>query len=114
MRRPPFFGGRLIKGSAMPDQYFSLQLGLKILGDHLRQSGPSVAAILGPGGPSMAAKLVYMVRGPSMAGDHLWRGTICGVTEHNHVLTGGSRWPAVIPEIVLRTMLDNVRKHSGL
>ena len=27
-------------------------------GDHLRQSGPSVAAILDPGGPSMATKIV--------------------------------------------------------
>ena len=26
-------------------------------GDHLRQSGPSMAAILGPGGPSMARKI---------------------------------------------------------
>ena len=44
-------------------------------GDHLRQSGPSMAAILGPGDHLQQHNLPQMVRG-----DQLWRGTNCGVT----------------------------------
>ena len=44
-------------------------------GDHLQQSGPPMAAIVDPGGPSTATQ--YAVDGP---GDQLWRGTTCGVT----------------------------------
>ena len=39
------------------------------------ECGPSMAATLGPGGPSMAIKLPWMVRG-----DRLRQGTIYGVT----------------------------------
>ena len=46
----------------------------KTWGDHLQQGGPSVAAILGPGGPSMATKIATNgPGGPVVAGDHLWR-----------------------------------------
>ena len=42
------------------------------MGDHLRQSGPSMAAIVGPGGQSMAAKFAIDDLGrPVVAGDHL-------------------------------------------
>ena len=44
-------------------------------GDHLRQSGPSMAAILGPGDHLRQHNLPQVVRG-----DQLWRGTNCGVT----------------------------------
>ena len=37
----------------------------KLMGDNLRQSGPSMAAIDGPAGPSMATKSA--IDGPSMA-----------------------------------------------
>ena len=51
----------------------------------------------------MAAKIA--VHGP---GDHL---------RHDRTRSRAYGWlarPAVIPEIVLRTMRDNVRKHGGL
>ena len=42
------------------------------MGDHLRQSGTSTAAIVGPGGPSMATKsAIDGPGGPVVAGDHL-------------------------------------------
>ena len=44
-------------------------------GDHLRQSGPSMAAILGPGDHLRQHNLPQMVRG-----DQLWRGTNYSVT----------------------------------
>ena len=44
------------------------------MGNHLRQSGPSMAAIVGPGGPSMATKsAIDGPGGPVVAGDHLRR-----------------------------------------
>ena len=49
------------------------------MGDHLRQSGPSTAAIVGPGGPSMATKsAIDGPGGPVVAGDHLWRDSTSG------------------------------------
>ena len=43
-----------------------------------------MAAILGPGGPSMATQFaVDSPGGPVMAGHQLWRGTNCGVTAPN-------------------------------
>jgi len=41
----------------------------------LRQGGPSMAAILGPGGPSMVVKIAI-----DGLGDHLQRRTNCGMT----------------------------------
>ena len=42
------------------------------MGDHLRQSGPSMAAIDGPAGLSMATKsAIDDPAGPVVAGDHL-------------------------------------------
>jgi len=50
----------------------SVAVELKKLGDHLQQSGPSMAAVLGLGGPSMAAKFaVDGPGGPLTAGDQL-------------------------------------------
>ena len=46
------------------------------MGNHLLQSGLSMAAIVGLGGPSMATK--FAIDGP---GDQLWQGTTCGMTE---------------------------------
>ena len=44
------------------------------MGDHLWQSGPSMAAIVGPGGPSMATKFaIDGPGGPVVAGDLLRR-----------------------------------------
>ena len=44
------------------------------MGDNLRQSGPSMAAIDGPAGPSMATKsAIDGPAGPVVAGDHLRR-----------------------------------------
>ena len=46
----------------------------KLMGDNLRQSGPSMAAIDGPAGPSMATKsAIDGPAGPVVAGDHLRR-----------------------------------------
>ena len=46
----------------------------KLMGDNLRQSGPSMAAIDGPAGPSMATKsAIDSPAGPVVAGDHLRR-----------------------------------------
>ena len=43
-------------------------------GDHLQQGGPSMAAINGPAGPSMATKSAMDgPAGPVVAGDHLQR-----------------------------------------
>ena len=43
------------------------------MGNHLLQSGLSMAAIVGLRGPSMATK--FAIDGP---GDQLWQGTTCG------------------------------------
>ena len=44
------------------------------MGDHLRQSRLSMAAIVGPGGPSMATKFaIDGPGGPVVVGDHLRR-----------------------------------------
>ena len=44
------------------------------MGDNLRQSGPSMPAIDGPAGPSMATKsAIDGPAGPVVAGDHLRR-----------------------------------------
>ena len=46
----------------------------KLTGDNLQQSGPSMAAIDGPAGPSMATKsAIDGPAGPVVAGDHLRR-----------------------------------------
>ena len=46
----------------------------KLMGDNLRQSGSSMAAIDGPAGPSMATKsAINGPAGPVVAGDHLRR-----------------------------------------
>ena len=42
----------------------------------MRQSGPSMAAIVGPGGPSVATNFaIDGSGGPVVAGDYLWRDT---------------------------------------
>ena len=46
-------------------------------GDHLRLSGPSMATIVGLGGPSTATQ--FAIDDP---GDQLWQGITCGVPVH--------------------------------
>ena len=50
-----------------------------LVGDHLQQSGPSMAAILGLGDHLWQHNLPQMVRG-----DQLWQGTNCSVTGLNN------------------------------
>ena len=46
----------------------------KFMGDHLQQSGPSMAAIDDPAGPSMATRsAIHGPAGPVVVGDHLQR-----------------------------------------
>ena len=59
---------------SMQPQFYAPSAGL-LVGDHLQQSGPSMAAILGPGDHLWQHNLPQMARG-----DQLWRGTNCGGT----------------------------------
>ena len=68
----------------------------KIVGDHLWQSGPSVAAILGPGGPSMATKFAKDgPGGPLVAGDHLRRDSPFA----DLIPTRAGPWAGLSPEL---------------
>ena len=63
----------------------------KLMGDNLRQSGPSMAAIDGPAGPSMATKsAIDGPAGPVVAGDHLRRDRpplqLCQLSQHKHII----------------------------
>ena len=55
-----------------------------LMGDHLRQSGLSMAAIVGPGGPSMATKFaIDGPGGPVVVEDHLRRDRTRIVVSHD-------------------------------